>query len=133
MSDVILFSDSSFYIKVCFGHVGLLVVAVNLIGSCERRFIRLGVNFEGCQTRAFYTFRCVGSCPSYSQSRLNGDGGLERHCTCCREYTKVTRNVTLRCREDRNRTMILQHTLPIDCTCRPCSVVPVTVNRGEDT
>nr|QUP51992.1 bursicon-A1 [Urechis unicinctus] len=111
--------------------------------SCKVRRIIHRVDYQGCLPRRMVSLACQGTCRSYTQvSAGQQHVRLERHCSCCQEVQTVTRNATIRCRNDRPyrgrpfKTVVLRLTLPVRCMCRPCSagvgIVPLELAGIDD-
>ena len=91
--------------------------------------IPLRRHLSGIMTRA-----CKGSCHSYSQPLSDDPSTLHRSCNCCEAVATRKRRIPMRCENIRSGNydrVVVRVSLPTSCMCRPCDVLPESIQPAE--
>eukprot|EP00117_Sycon_ciliatum_P000595 scpid82023/ scgid6598/ Bursicon; Bursicon subunit alpha; Single-chain bursicon len=91
--------------------------------KCAVSDYNLPVSHKGCISRRIPTKTCSGLCRSHSGPRLNGQGGMESHCTCCQPSHDgaVAVTVNLTCPDLEEGIKFFRIPKATECVCTPCS------------
>lgn len=126
---------TKFHCSIIVKTVVLALIMHTVISQCDRKRIIHTIRYQDCIPKRILSFGCAGTCNSYTQPSASQSGQLVKHCECCQDSDRISRQARIICPNVQGDTpfkyVVVSLSIPTSCLCRPCSPLSLEVNPGE--